>query len=136
MIKGIGIDTVNISEIAGYLESDHMSKPYIDRTFSTNEQRVAAERARIDEYFATRFAAKEAVFKAVAHLLPGRHFDMRIVETLNYDDGSPYVNITGDLRPVLEAAGVDTLFISITTEDNYATAFVIACGETAENASF
>ena len=128
MIKGIGIDVVNVNEIAGYLESDHLSKPYINRTFTPNEQRAAAERAHPEEYYATRFAAKEAVFKAVAHLLPEKHLDLRIVETLNHDDGCPYVNINDKLRPVLKAADIDTLHISITTEDCYATAFVIAWG--------
>lgn len=79
-----------------------------------------------DEYLAARFAAKEAVFKAVAPLLQNQQFDLRIVETLNREDGSPYVNVTGKLETILEQANVQKLHISITTEGEYAAAFVIA----------
>jgi len=128
MIKGIGVDTASIKAIKHYMESASLSGSFIKRTFSQTEQEQAKDRPRQDEYFASRFAAKEAVFKALAHILPEKGFDLRIVETLNHDDGCPYVNVNEKLRPLLELAGVSTLHISITSEDDYATAFVIAEG--------
>lgn len=126
MIKGIGVDTVSINEIARYIKGSTNSTDYIKRTFTKDEVLAAAKSPKQSEYYAARFAAKEAVFKAIAHLLPKKSFDMRIVETLNNEDGSPYIQINRVLQQILEESNIDKLHISITTEDSYATAFVIA----------
>lgn len=126
MIKGIGVDTVRISEILRFMGEDGLSSPFIRRTFTPAEQLEGLTRPQPAEYFASRFAAKEAVFKAVAHLLPEKTFDLRIIETLNDRDGSPYVTADETLCPILDRAGIDALHISITTEADFATAFVIA----------
>lgn len=126
MIKGIGIDTADIAEVARLCED---APSFRTRTFTAAEQEVAA--AMTDhaaaEYLAVRFAAKEAVFKALAHA-SGVAFDLRRVETLNYEDGAPYVNITPEVAEAMQDAGATTLHISATTEGNYATVFVIAEG--------
>lgn len=126
MIRGIGIDTVSISEIQRYLENKNLCDAYLRHTFTDAEQKAAQGRCNLAEYYATRFAVKEAVFKAIGHLLPEKHFDLRLVETLNASDGCPYIRITPALSQIIHAAGVTHLHVSITTEDNYATAFVIA----------
>ena len=129
MIRGIGVDMVQISEIRRYLESEMLSKSFVKYTFTPGEMDAATSRPNQSEYYAARFAVKEAVFKAVAPLLPEKTFDFRIVETRNREDGSPYVHISDSLYPILEKAAVNTLHLSITTEGDYATAFVIAEGE-------
>ena len=128
MILGIGVDTVNIEEIRRYLKDERLGSAYRKHTFTPAEIEASESRPDPAEYLASRFAAKEAVFKALAPLTQEKAFDLRIVETLNRDDGSPYVKVNKDLRPIMQAAGAERLFISITTEDNYATAFVIAEG--------
>lgn len=128
MIRGIGVDMVQISEIHYYIESDVLKVSFLSRTFTANERKAAAEQPNQAEYYATRFAVKEAVFKAVAPCCSAS-FDLRIVETLNHADGSPYVNISNAMGKILEEAQIDTLHVSITTEGDYATAFVIACKE-------
>jgi phosphopantetheine--protein transferase-like protein len=124
MIRGVGIDTTAISEMAGI--SEGLGKGCLARMFTASELTASCDAPDSAEYLATRFAAKEAVFKAVAHLLEEGHFDLRVVETLNHDDGSPYVNVNERFRDILNRAGVSNLFISITTEGDLATAFVIA----------
>lgn len=124
MILGVGVDMVTISEIARFAASP--DDAFVRRTFTPGELRAAERSARPGEYLAARFAAKEAVFKAIAHLTKAKTFDFRIVETLSREDGSPYVNTSGTLAPLLREAGVERLHISITTEGDYATAFVIA----------
>lgn len=126
MIRGIGVDTVSICEVARYLADERLAVPFLARTFTKAETAAADGRANQAEYYAARFAVKEAVFKAVGHLTEERFFDFRMVETLNTPDGCPYVNVTEKLAPILKAAKVDLLHVSITTEDDYATAFVVA----------
>ena len=105
---------------------------FLRKTYTPLELEQAPPEERVHaraEYLAARFAAKEAVFKAVAHLLPEKNFDFRIVETLYGENHCPYVNVTEALAPLLQEAGVNRLHISITTEGDYASAFVIACLE-------
>ena len=107
MIKGIGIDTVQISRMAKSLSIPS----FLTSTFTPGE--IANEHGNREEYYATRFACKEAVFKAL-----GIKMDWRKVETLNREDGSPYVVMRdeyGDVR----------IHISITTEAGLATAFCV-----------
>ena len=126
MILGIGVDTAGYGDFERYLSAGRADDPFLRRTFTERERAAAAERPRPAEYYAGRFAAKEAVFKALAHLTPEKAFDFRVVETLTDVDGRPYVNVNEKLGPILKAAGVDRLHISVTTEGEYATAFVIA----------
>ena len=128
MVKGVGIDLVEISRIRDLMEK-HTGEAFVRRTFTDAEREEAAQRHDPAAYYAARFAAKEAVFKAVGPLTPSKAFDLRIVETLNREDGSPYVHVTPKLAPILADAGVAALHISITDEGDYAAAFVVACGE-------
>lgn len=130
MIKGIGIDLVKISDIEHLL---NISDSFLNYTFTPAEQQAGSERSNKAEYFAGRFAAKEAVFKAVAPLLSKNTFDLRITETLTREDGSPYINLKGSsgqpLADVLKQAGIGNIHISITNECEYTAAFVVAESE-------
>lgn len=126
MIIGIGTDMVNIEEIRRFLSDERLASAYRNRTFTAAEIAEAEQRPDPAESYAGRFAVKEAAFKALAHRLPARTFDLRIVETLHHPDGSPYISMTDPIREVMKAAGADRLHVSLTTEDAYASAFVIA----------
>jgi len=124
MIQGIGVDTVCISDLA--MIAARTTSGGFGRMFTSRELAQAKEKPRPAEFLASRFAVKEAVFKAVAHLLEEKHFDLRQVETMNRPDGSPYVHLDGIMQSILDRAGVHRLHLSITTEGDFATAFVIA----------
>lgn len=126
LVKGIGTDMVQIRRIEQLM--DRLSPSALARMFTPAELSASKQDPKPADYLAARFAVKEAVFKAVAHLTPEKTFDLRIIETLNHEDGSPYVNISPALRNVLDKASVSDLMVSITTEGEYAAAFVIAVG--------
>lgn len=125
---GVGIDLVRVSTLREL--DERMKGVFVKRTFTEGEKALAESRSDKWVFFAGRFAAKEAVFKATAHLLPEKTYDFRMVETLSAEDGCPYVVCTGVLQDTLRAAGVGTLLISITNEDDYAMALVQAVSET------
>lgn len=102
MIKGVGIDTVDIRR----MEESLNRKGFLETTFTKNE--IANEHGDRATYYATRFACKEAVFKATHY--KGNWLE---IETLNKEDGTPYIT------------NVDHVFVSITTEANLATAICI-----------
>ena len=110
MILGIGIDTVQIPRMAKSLSI----LSFLNSVFTPAE--IANEHGNREEYYATRFACKEAVFKAL-----GIKMDWRQVETLNREDGSPYVVMR-------EEYGNVRIHISITTEEGLATAFCVVEG--------
>lgn len=123
MVKGIGIDAVDIEEMRR-LCSD-MDGAFVRHTFTEAECAQTASRHDTAQVLAGKFAVKEAAFKALARLTT-EGFDLRIVETLEDGDGAPRITLTGPLAPVLAEAGVTELLVSITNERDLATAIVLA----------
>ena len=123
MVKGIGIDAVDIEEMRRLCAD--MDGSFVRRTFTAAERAQAAEYHDPAQVLAGKFAVKEAAFTALAqHTEEG--FDLRIVETLEDSDGAPHITLTGRMAPVLEAAGVAELLVSITNERGLAMAVVLA----------
>ena len=98
---------------------------FFRRAFADAEREEASLRHDLAAFYAARFAVKEAVFKAVAPLTE-KGFDLRIVESIHRPDGSPAVRVTEKLAPYLKEADIGTLYLSITTEGDYAAAMVVA----------
>ena len=124
LIKGVGIDMVSIGEMSRYMKQFGAS--FVSRTFTNREVSASKLSPNPAEYLSTRFAAKEAVFKAVAHSTRSKQFDPRIVETLNDSDGYPVVQVNTRLQALLDEAGIEFLHVSMATEGDYATAIAVA----------
>ena len=124
MLKGIGIDSVSVSDMQALIS--RVPSGTLERMFTKVEIRNSFAQNSRAEYLATRFAVKEAAFKAIAHHTKNQTFDFRIVETLNYEDGCPYICPGEELGKVMKEAGVTDLRVSITTEADTATAIVMA----------
>jgi holo-[acyl-carrier protein] synthase len=122
MVKGVGIDSVSIPEMKRHIQQ----LGFIKHTFTEAEVHLAEDRIDQEEYYAGRFAVKEAVFKALAHHTKARTFDLRMIETLNDSDGYPYLSICSQLSELMKEAGISEILISITTEGEYATAIAVA----------
>lgn len=88
MIKGIGVDIIEIDRIARAIERH--GEHFINRLFTRNEQLPVS--AQTPTYFAGRFAAKEAVVKALGTGFRGITF--LDIEVLNDSVGKPYINLS------------------------------------------
>ena len=106
------------------IDREGLNSPFIVRTFSRQEREEM--HGCPAEYFAAHFAVKEAVFKAVAQRLPEKGLEFRYVESSNHEDGSPYILLTEKMKEWMKLSGTDRFFLSISTEENIAAAFVIA----------
>ncbi len=126
-ISGTGIDLVSVSEIEELDKRSHGA--FVERTFSDMEKAEADNAPDRYSFLAGRFAVKEAAFKAVAHLIPEKTFDFRIVETKRNTDGSPEIVVNGSFADILKSAGVTKLLVSITNHAGLALAQVIAVSE-------
>lgn len=125
--RGVGVDLVSVSRLR---ELDAaVGGALVRRTFTAAERAEAEGERDPWTYLAGRFAAKEAVFKAVDHLLDGRHFDFRQVETLRRSDGSPAVTVSGPMAEILARAGADRLLLSLSNEGDFAVALVMAAAD-------
>ena len=127
MIYGIGTDLVEIGRIAAAVE--RFGERFVDRILGPLEKaRYEARRARSASrglaFLATRFAAKEAVSKAIGLGLRSP-MTWRAVEIINAPSGQPQVLAHGALAEFLRARRL-RLSVSVTDEQAMAMAFVIA----------
>lgn len=126
MICGVGIDSVDIEEMARILiDTDGLPSSFCKRTFSEAERAEADARYNKASVYAGKFAVKEACFKAVAPLTP-EGFDFRYVECLEDKNGAPHIHIGAALQAVFDEVGIAGLLCSITNEKGLATAIVLA----------
>lgn len=121
---GVGVDLVEIAEIKAL--NERTQGAFVQRTFTPREQAEAETSPDPWVYLAGRFAAKEAVFKALAPLTPDKTFDFRVVETLRQPDGSPQVTQERALREIMDSATVERVLVSISNEAGFALAFAVA----------
>lgn len=123
MIKGMGIDLVEISRMTQNVQNAH----FMRRVFSDAERahigtgNLAAERA------AGNFAAKEALGKALGCGIAGCPMDS--VEVLRDEAGAPYINATGAAKEKLDDLGVWNIQVSITHTGETAAAVVVLEGD-------
>ena len=123
MILGIGVDTVNINEIERLINVTNGA--FIKSTYTKKELEFSKNRKNKTEYFASRFAAKEAIYKAISSYVNKFDFDFRKIEVLNEEDGRPFVVINESIKNVFKMIGDCKIWITITTENEYATAFAV-----------
>ena len=113
MIAGIGIDVVDIVRFERSLERTPSLR---DRLFAESE------RHRPARSLAARFAAKEALIKALGGHAVIRWHDMRIVQD---DDGNPDFELSGALSSHVAALGIDRVHLSMSHDAGIASAFVV-----------
>jgi holo-[acyl-carrier protein] synthase len=114
---GLGIDMLEINRMERALER----RPRLaERIFTEAEREYAASQARPGRHLAVRFAAKEAVIKALG-LTAG--FGLRDVEIVA--GKPPTVRLTGQAA---EAAGGRDVEVSLThSRENAAAVAIVAC---------
>ncbi len=118
----IGTDIIEISRIAGAIE-EH-GKSFLRRIFT--EQEIARYGDDIPS-LAARFAAKEAVMKALGNGLFAISF--RDIEMLSSPEGEPTICLYGKAKRRANELGIKELALSLSHCREYATATVLACGE-------
>ena len=121
-IIGLGTDIVGMARLHDALarHAEHFKK----RIYTANELKIAAERNEDTAFYAGRWAAKEAVSKALGCGM-GEHCSFTDVEILNDACGAPQVTLSGAAARRLSALGGINIHISVSHERDYAVATVI-----------
>lgn len=125
-IIGHGIDVVKIAEIKA--EVDATNKRWAESFCSDDERDYAGTAPTRYRYYASCFAAKEAVVKALG---TGFRDDItwRGIEILRRDCGAPYIRLHDEVLELANSMGITDWLISISYLDEIAIASVIAVGE-------
>lgn len=119
MILGVGIDVVDVERFGRSLRR---TPRLADRLFADAERYLSDGRERPARSLAARFAAKEAVAKALG--APGLAWRDAWVERLA--SGRPVLRTAGTVAAAAAEAGVEAWHLSLAHDGGVATAIVIA----------
>lgn len=122
MVKGIGTDILAIKRIRTIIENN-ANDAFVKKTFTKSEIDLSQTRHDPVMFFATRFAGKEAVFKAL-HI--SEEIRLNEIEILEADAGRPFVVLHGKIKDIAEKKGIAFIEISLSYETDYAVAFAVA----------
>jgi len=127
LVIGTGIDLVEMNRIRKAMEK--WGGRFLSRIYTSRE--ISYCRGKRLEYvhLAARFAAKEAVRKAL-----GEQMRWRDVEIINGRSGKPRVNLRGKAREIGRKQGEKRIFLSLSHDHSYAIAqaVVTTSNETTE----
>jgi len=125
-IIGIGTDITECLRIARMIERH--GEAFIARVYTPEEIRYCQSRKQSTQHFTGRWAAKEAVLKALGTGWR-RGISWRDIEVLNETSGKPLVMLTGGAREVAEQLGITEMLVTISHCHTHATAYALATGE-------
>jgi holo-[acyl-carrier protein] synthase len=122
-VIGIGTDIVECLRIAQMIERH--GELFLSRVFTSHEMEYCSSRKAATQHYAGRWAAKEAVLKALG---TGWSRGLRWVdiEVRNDAAGKPTVAFGGGARTACERLGIQRMLISISHCRSHATALAVA----------
>lgn len=124
MMIGIGTDIVEITRVRRIVDGDLGSR-FLRRILTETElAQVAGKQARLAEFAASRFAAKEAVVKALGCGI-GERTGFHDVEILSEPSGKPVCRLSGRTREAVGFREGDRLHVTLSHSDGHAVAFAV-----------
>lgn len=120
MIHGIGTDILSMERLKPLMNT--LDDPFF-RVYTAAEREEAAASPDPLCYYAGRFAAKEAVFKALS--LSGDRVRLSDIETLRGAYGQPVVTLHGDLKTHAAAQSITAIHLSLSNDPPYVIAYAV-----------
>lgn len=121
MIIGVGTDLVRIARIAAAVQ--RRGDSFAKRILTPTELGIFSSRRNPSAYLAKRFAAKEALGKALGTGIGP--ISWQDVEITNAANGSPSIALSGVAKKLCEERGGTCISLSLSDEREYALAFVV-----------
>jgi holo-[acyl-carrier protein] synthase len=120
LVMGIGIDIIEISRIKESIEK--YGDKFLKKIYTENEIKYCLTKTNKFQHLAARFAAKEAVYKA---LTTGweKGLSWQNIEVFNEPSGMPFVKLNGKLENFL--SDNKSLKISMSHSRDYVTCVAI-----------
>ena len=122
MIVAIGIDIIEVARIR---EALLRTERFRERVFTETERAYCESRGAVAaEHYAARFAAKEAMLKALQTGWRGG-IGWQDVEIVSHDSGAPYLILHGQVKELFEASGATATHLSLSHTSEHAIAQVV-----------
>lgn len=118
----IGTDIVNIDRIAQVLA--RQGDRFLNRILTVAEREVYRQRGEPVKFLANRFAAKEAIAKALGTGIAGG-VTFQGIEILPDERGAPCARLSGVALETQRSLGALTVHISLADEKDYVVAFAV-----------
>jgi holo-[acyl-carrier protein] synthase len=113
----IGVDIVEIARLEEAIARH--GEAFLKRIYTDSELKLYRKKL---PSLAARFAAKEAVVKALGN--PAKDISLKEIEVLSGPGGQPLVNLYGRTQQQAKGMGLDELAVSLSHSKEYAVAFV------------
>lgn len=123
VVVAIGADLVDIDRIRSVIERQPR---FVERVYTSGERAYCVQRNDPAERYAARFAAKEAVLKALGVGIGGA--DFTDIEVVRLESGKPELRITGRAAELATEAGIVGWLITLSHSDGVAQAVVAGLG--------
>jgi holo-[acyl-carrier protein] synthase len=121
MIFGVGTDIIEVERIEKMVAK---GRQYLDTIFTKEEVKYCESKARRAEHYAARYAAKEAVLKALG--VGWRDgFAFSDIEILNNELGQPYIFLRGKVRAFSDEHQITKTSVSLSHSKESAVAVII-----------
>jgi len=124
-VLGVGVDLIEIARVREVL-SRHPER-FPERCFTAAESEYCRRAAHAEERFAARFAAKEAVMKALGTGW-SHGVAFRDIEVTRQTSGAPGIRLAGAALAVANCLGVRRIDLSLSHGRDQAIAIVIFSG--------
>jgi len=123
MILGVGLDLIELDRFKAAMK--RQGAPFLEKLFTPAERRYCEDKWNRIAHYAARFAAKEAVLKALGTGWSGgiRWTD---VEVARDPAGSVTVRLAGLAKKAAARRGIRRVHLNITHAQKYAAAVAIA----------
>ncbi len=131
-ILGIGTDIVEVPRIAMMIQKH--GELFVQRVYTQHEIGYCSASKASNQHFAGRWAAKEAILKALGTgWSKGIHWTD--IEVRNEPGGRPKVRLGGAARDLCEQQGIAEILITISHCRTFAVAYAVALQLTKHEAS-
>lgn len=125
MIVGIGVDIVEVPRIKD--ACIRWQDSFLRKIFTEGEIAYSKARKFSYQHLAARFAAKEAVLKAIGDSSIHR-IEWREVEVLNDEFGKPVIRLSGEAERIKEKKGICEIIITMSHTSKLAVANAVLVG--------
>ena len=122
MIVGIGVDIAETARLEKL--NAKFGQRFARRILTADELLEFERRKRSSSYLATRFAAKEAVAKALGTGI-GKQLGFHSIQIDNDSQGKPLLRFLGSALDLIDDLDINNAMISLSDEKHYVVAMVV-----------
>jgi holo-[acyl-carrier protein] synthase len=119
---GVGTDILKVDRIDAVVE--RLGERFVRRILTGEERREYEHSSQANRLLAKRFAAKEAVAKALGTGI-GRGVSWQDIQISHDDMGAPLVHLSGGALEVAGRRGGSAVLLSLADEMDYVVAFAV-----------